>query len=193
MGSCFHSMVSCCRTTGNVQSVAGGPLVVGDELYFYFSGRAMPQGDDWDANAAAGLAILRRDGFASMDASHNTETLTTRPLIFKGRHLFVNVNCPDGEFKAEVLNKDGETIEPFTLANCEPVSCNKTLVPMHWRECKDLARLAGAPIRFRFQLKKGSLYAFWTSPDKSGASHGYVGAGGPGFTGPMDTVGKGGV
>ncbi|MDY0169522.1 MAG: hypothetical protein RBS80_23470 [Thermoguttaceae bacterium] len=29
------------------------------------------------------------------------------------------------------------------------------------------------------------------SPDASGAGHGYVAAGGPGFTGPTDTVGDG--
>jgi hypothetical protein len=44
-------------------------------------------------------------------------------------------------------------------------------------------------LRFRFYLKRGSLYAFWVSPDESGASLGYVAAGGPGFTGPRDTVG----
>jgi hypothetical protein len=55
----------------------------------------------------------------------------------------------------------------------------------------DLARVAGQPVRFRFHLKGGRLYAFWVSPEKSGASHGYVAAGGPGFTGPTDTVGRG--
>jgi hypothetical protein len=45
-------------------------------------------------------------------------------------------------------------------------------------------------VRFRFHLSNGSLYSFWVSPDDSGASHGYIGAGGPGFTGPTDTAGK---
>ena len=54
----------------------------------------------------------------------------------------------------------------------------------------NLAALAGEPVRFRFHLRNGSLYAFWVSPDQSGASHGYVSAGGPGFAGPTDTVGQ---
>ena len=106
-------------------------------------------------------------------------------------HLFVNVDCPKGELKAEVLDKDGKVIEPFTFKNCEPVSSDKTLVQVKWQHTEDLADLAGKPVRFRFHLRNGSLYAFWVSPDKSGASHGYVGAGGPGFTGPTDTVGQG--
>ncbi|MHC5061345.1 MAG: hypothetical protein ACYTFK_09715 [Planctomycetota bacterium] len=177
---------------GNVQSVAGGPLVVGDKLYFYFSGRAKPSDDaeDWDADAATGLAILRRDGFASMDAGRKTETLTTRPVTFKGKHLFVNADCPKGELKVEVLNKDGKVIEPFTLDNCKPVSTDKTLVQVNWGRNKDIAKLAGKPVRFRFHMRNGSLYSFWISPGKSGASGGYIGAGGPGFTGPTDTLGK---
>jgi len=53
-----------------------------------------------------------------------------------------------------------------------------------------LAAVSGKPVRFRFHLTRGSLYAFWVSPDQSGASHGYVAGGGPGFTGPTDTVGR---
>ena len=58
-----------------------------------------------------------------------------------------------------------------------------------WVRAADLSAVAGKPVRFRFYLTRGSLYAFWVSPDVSGASHGYVAAGGPGFTGPKDTVG----
>ena len=113
---------------GNVQSVTGGPLVVGDKLYFYFSGRSVPQGAAWDADAATGLAILRRDGFASMDAGSNTETLTTKPVTFTGKYLFINVNCPGGELKAEILDESGEPTEPYTLENYSAISNDKTLV-----------------------------------------------------------------
>jgi hypothetical protein len=113
----------------------------------------------------------------------------TRPLTFKGRHLFVNADCPDGELKAEVLDKDGKGIEPFTRTDCEPVSCDKTLAPVIWKKA-DLSAVSGKPVRFRFHLKNGSMYSFWVSSDKSGASNGYVAAGGPGFIGPTDTVGQ---
>jgi hypothetical protein len=175
---------------GNVQSCAAGCLVVGDKLYFYFSAQAAPKSRRWDSDATTGLAMLRRDGFASMDASGKAGTLTTRPVIFKGKDLFVNVDCPEGELKVEVLDKDGDVIEPFTLANCEPISSDKTLVKVNWKGKRDLAELSGKPVRFKFHLENGSLYSFWVSPDKSGASHGYVGAGGPGFKGPTDTVGE---
>ena len=72
---------------------------------------------------------------------------------------------------------------------CVPVRADRTLQPLTWR-AGDLARVAGKPVKFRFHLKGGRLYAFWVSPEASGASHGYVAAGGPGFTGPTDTVGR---
>ena len=61
---------------------------------------------------------------------------------------------------------------------------------MTWGEYDDLTALQDDPIRFRFTLDDGSLYAFWVSPDASGASYGYVGGGGPGIPGPIDTVGQ---
>lgn len=173
---------------GNVQSVGGGCLVVGDRLFFYFTGRAKPKGQ-WDADAATGLAFLRRDGFASMDADEKGGTLTTRPVRFEGKHLFVNLACPKGEFRAEVLGADGEPIAPFTADTCAPLACDRTLVAVSWKGADDLSALSGRPVRFRFHLRSGSLYAFWVSPDPSGASRGYVAAGGPGFTGPTDTPG----
>ena len=175
---------------GNVQSCAAGPLVVGDKLYFYFSAHPAPKSERWDTDATTGLAILRRDGFASLDAGGRRGTLTTRPVAFKGKHLFVNVDCPDGELKVEVLDEDSQVIDGFSIENAKPIATDKTLVQVNWEQDKDLAALAGKPVRFRFHLTNGSLYAFWVSPDASGASHGYVGAGGPGYTGPTDTVGK---
>jgi hypothetical protein len=156
--------------------------VVGDQLYFYVSGRAGVPGTTDSGVSSTGLAIIRRDGFASMDGAG---TLTTRTVKFTGSHLFVNVA---GEVCAEVLDKNGQAIAPFTLANCTAVNQDTTHKEIRWTS--DLSALAGKPVKFRFHLRRGSLYAFWVSPESSGASHGYVAGGGPGFTGPIDTTGR---
>lgn len=174
---------------GNVQSAGGCCLVVRDKLYFYVSGRML--GDRfWDGNCCTGLAIMRRDGFASMDAGHEFGTLTTRPVKFKGKHLFVNINNPDGELRVEVLTRDEKPIKGLSLKDCNPISTDSTIQQVIWKGGKDLSFLAGKPARFKFHLRNSKLYSFWVSPDKSGASYGYVAAGGPGFTGPRDTVGR---
>jgi hypothetical protein len=182
---------------GYVQSVGGLCLVRGDRLWFYytgFRGDASRLSSHWLENGmydrgSTGVAFLRRDGFVSLDAGPEGGSLTTRPVRFSGRHLFVNVDCPDGMLTVEVLDEDCHPIEPFTVERCTPLSTDSTLERVGWRDAPDLAALGGRPVRFRFHLKAGSLYAFWVSPAPDGRSNGYVAAGGPGYTGPTDTVG----
>jgi len=170
---------------GNVQSAGGCCLVVGDELWFYVSGRQGVEGSNGSGVCATGIAVLRRDGFASMDAADRPGTLTTRPVTFTGKHLFVNAQVRGG-LRVEVLDRAGKVIAPFTRANCRPVAGDSTRCRVQWQGTQDLAALVGQPVRFRFHLRDGSLYAFWVSPSAKGQSRGYVAAGGPGFTGPVD-------
>ncbi|HEY3940629.1 MAG TPA: LamG-like jellyroll fold domain-containing protein [Bryobacteraceae bacterium] len=173
----------------NTQSVGGGFLVVGDELWFYFSGRTLQK--PLDGTFSTGLATLRRDGFYSMDAGTTQGTLVTHPVRFSGGHLFVNVKDPTGLLQVDVLDANGNVIQPFSAANCIPLSVDKTLQEVTWGGAS-LATLAGQTVKFRFSLSNGSLYSFWVSASAQGASNGYVAAGGPGFTGVTDTVGAAG-
>jgi hypothetical protein len=169
---------------GNVQSVGGGVLILGDRLYIYFSGRRA------GGSASNGLAVLRRDGFASMDAGAQGGVLLTRSVTFRGNYLFVNVDNPRGQLQVDVVGPDDQPIPPFTKERCRIVRADSTIEAVTWEGADDLSMLAGKPVRFRFHLKHGRLYAFWISPDASGASQGYVAAGGPGFTANRDTVGR---
>jgi hypothetical protein len=174
---------------GNLQSTAPGCLVVGEQLWFYVSGRAgksFPGSENLDAGASTGLAMLRRDGFASMDAGQTPGTLTTRPVQFRGKHLFVNLDAPEGELRVEVLDADGRPIAALDHEHCRPIRGNHTRQAVTWEGARDLAAVAGKPVRLRFHLARGSLYAFWVTSDPAGASYGYLGGGGPGLRGPVD-------
>jgi len=156
------------------------------------SGRAGIRGSATSGVCTTGLAVLRRDGFASMDAGETQGALTTRPVTFRGKYLFVNIDDPQGELRVEVLDRDCRAIRPFTSDNCVPVRADRTLHAVHWKGANDLSNVAGKPVKLRFHLKNGRIYAFWVSSKETGASHGYVAAGGPGLTGPTDTVGSAG-
>ena len=197
---------------GNVQSAGNSMLVVGDHLYFYVSGRRGAGGNEAKgsellhpayAGCSTGLAVLRRDGFASMDAPPpqnelkegtqrhptDTRTLTTRKLRFSGSRLFVNVDNSHGLLRVEILDEDENVIAPFSKSNCKPIAVNKTLQQVHWHGGGDLSKLAGKPAKLRFYLSNGSLYSFWVTKDESGASNGFVAGGGPAFVKHHDTVG----
>jgi hypothetical protein len=172
------AFVACSRKPGTwnrgyVHSAGGVYLIVGDELWFYFgawSGISPKFGAHMYAGGSTGLAILRRDGFVSLDAGPKPGTLTTRPVVFRGRHLFVNVNAQSGQLRAEVLDTTGKVIEPFSLGQCISVRRDGTIEPIIWKHEKDLSFLGGTPVVFRFHLTNGQLYSFWITPDRSGAS-----------------------
>ena len=81
------------------------------------------------AGGSTHVASIRRDGFVSMDAGEETGELVTRPLTFKGRHLFVNLDAPNGELRVEALGPDGGVVEPFSIDRCIPVSGDEDLHP----------------------------------------------------------------
>lgn len=183
----------------NVQSAGGCCLVVNDRLHFYVSGRKGVPGTSDPGICSTGLATLRRDGFASMDHTASQPrvervgaaapgTLTTRPVRFSGKYLFVNVDfeAAGGELRVELLDRNGRTLEPFSAASCEPIRSGQTRARVSWERSADLAAASGSDVRFRFHLTHGSLYAFWVSATRDGHSAGYVGAGGPEFRGVLD-------
>jgi hypothetical protein len=180
---------------GYVHSAGGVCVVVGDTIRFYYggwSGVSPRLGSDLYAGGATGVAILRRDGFASMEAGARGGELTTRQTTFSGRYLFVNADAREGELRVEILDQGGRVIEPFSAGACLPVRSDATRTQVRWKGAEDLSALRSRPIRFHFLLTAGRLYSFWVSGDRSGASHGYLGAGSPGHAGPVDLEGGAG-
>lgn len=168
---------------GNMQSINGVPLIVGDSLYFYSSGRRLNK-IMWDSYTSTGLATLRRDGFVSMRAGREEGTLTTEKLSFDGKYFFVNadVKAKKAQLAVELLDEQGTPIPGFTKKDCvvmKKADSTKQLVT--WKNNADLSSLKGKVIRAKFYLTNGDLYAFWISPWHSGESRGYTAGGGPGL------------
>lgn len=161
---------------GNMQSAGGVPIIVGDSLYFYMSGRRLNK-IMWDSYTSTGLATLRRDGFVSRDADNEERYLITEPLSFDGSYLFVNADVR-GKLQVEVLDVDKKPIKGFAktdISTIERGNSTRQLV------C-DLSPLKGKNIRLKFTMTDGALYSFWVSPWTSGESRGYTAGGGPGLS-----------
>lgn len=141
---------------GYVQSVGGGVIVNGDELWIYyvgFGGDPSHAGESWLTNGmyrngATGLAKLRRDGFVSMNGKGY---LTTRPLIFtKKTSLFVNAK---GRVYAELYSENGEKLDTSSVFIGDSTSCELKF------DVVDIASLNGKVIRIKFYVD-GELYSF---------------------------------
>lgn len=171
---------------GFIETCGNCCVIVGDELWFFHSGcrgdwnlRTEPKWLNMYDRNAIGVSVLRRDGFCALNAGGRMESLTTRPVRFSGRHLFVNADVAEGELRVEVLDNDGNVIPGFGKEACRAVSVDSTKVEVQWSN--DLSAIAGRPVCFRFLMCRGDLYSFWVSKNRQGASGGWLAGGGAGY------------
>ena len=167
----------------NSQPIIGSPIIVGDSLYFFASGRRR-NFDKLDTDIAPGLAKLRRDGFISKH-SEGQGYLTTAKVNFNGDYLFVNADVK-GELRVEILDINGKVIPGFRKDDCQPMKVNGTRHLITWKKRGDLKKVKGRDVRIKFYLRDGDLFSFWVSRWESGESNGYTGGGGRG----LDSSGK---
>jgi len=143
-------------------TTATQPLVVGGELWLYYGGidgTHMPTKDaPW--HSGIGLATLRKDGFASIDAKGKTGTVTTKRLANARGSLCVNCSAKGGAVRVEVLDESGELIPGYGRDECSPIERDVVDSPVSWRSRKELP--SGKLIRLRFVLDDASLFSFMT-------------------------------
>ena len=150
-----------------------------DELWFYYTGlkyrstfhwegtypngRAIPRAGYSDDVGGVCLAVLRMDGFVSLDAGEPQGVVTTPPLTVKGRTLLLNLKVQEGgEAQVEALDAGGAVLD-----TSQPLTGDGIRLPVVWKSGADLTRLAGRPtppqIRLRIRLRQASLYALRTT------------------------------
>lgn len=160
------------------QMFATPPIERDDELWFYYSAlkwrddpfefnpdrsRRDPatlsdeeRADREEGWGAVCLAVLRRDGFISLDAGRETGTVTTQPFQWSGDGLVVNARThEDGQVVVEVLNPSDEVV-----AVSRPLVGDRVREEIQWSH--------GTPqtskdrqVRLRFSLRSGELYSWW--------------------------------
>lgn len=153
------------------------PLVMGEELWFYYTGfktrmppysrnldgsprkpatlTAKERADLADGWSAICLAVLRRDGFISLDAGETPGSLLTKPFVVRGTKLFVNVDANGGACDVEVLGSDGKP-----LAVSQSVTGDQSRAEISWKS-GSLASVQGQTVQLRFTLRNARLYSFW--------------------------------
>ena len=183
--------------TGYVQPLANGFVIVGDELRFYYGAfRGEPSRANtatrkygWTvdngmyANGAMGMAVLRRDGFASLEG---TGSVLTKPLHFSGEYLFVNADAGHGAVAAELVGPDGRVVEGYGAADSRIERTDSCKARIVWKTHDRVSVPKWKGHRLRFVLEDAALYAFWLAMTPNGESNGYLAGGGPGYASLRD-------
>lgn len=148
------------------------PVVHGDELWFYYTGLkyrstfyyegTYPDGRTIDKpglepdRGAVCLAVLRRDGFVSLDPAGGEGVLTTHPFRLPAARLMLNVEPGDGGSAQVELLGPADAV----LATSEPVTTGGVSVPVEWQGDHDLKSTVGQVVQLRVRLDRCSLYSF---------------------------------
>ncbi|MFN0199193.1 MAG: hypothetical protein ACKVT0_20785 [Planctomycetaceae bacterium] len=163
-----------------MQMFATEPIVRDDELWIYYNGlkwrddpyqfnpdrsRRDPaslseeeRADQAEGMGAISLAVLRRDGFVSLDAGEKVGTVSTRPFRWTGKKLLANLETQEqGKVRAEVLNESGQVI-----AASHPIIGDHPQGEFLWSEGA-VESLTGQQVRLRFTMRQASLYAYWVN------------------------------
>ena len=133
-----------------------GPVVRGDELWFYYTGiqYRKPPEDARNVGAIC-LAVLRRDGFISLEAGDTPGTVLTRPFTAPAGKLHINADAHQGKLRVEVLDVTGGLV-----ASSIPLARDQPRAEVLWQQ-DDPAELEGKTVRLRFTLRNSALFAYW--------------------------------
>jgi hypothetical protein len=139
---------------------ARAPIVEGDTIKLWYGGFDTLHGTSLTAmSGSIGLATMRKDGFASLDAVATAGTVVTKNLVGTGGPLQVNYRAAGGSLKVEVLDQNNNVLSGYGQANCVALTGDSVNQVVTWATHAELP--AGMSfLRLRFILQNASLYSF---------------------------------
>ncbi|NKB71491.1 MAG: hypothetical protein GKR89_30840 [Candidatus Latescibacteria bacterium] len=140
--------------------IAPTPVLVGEELWFYYTGYQAVH-TDFSNTSAIGLAVTKLDRLIGRATPPGESgLLLTRPLVWQGDALEINSSSADGAIQVEVLSADGAVIEGYERES-SLVFCGDSLrQQMQWEGGRSMDALCGQRIRLKFYLSNAMLYSF---------------------------------
>lgn len=154
-----------CSPTGagayDLSTVLGtsAPVLRGNELWFYYTGLkkyGMVQIEK-DGGAIC-LAVLRRDGFISLDAVNDDGNITTKPFQMPEGGLHLNIEAAKGSAEVAVTDTEGNRIPGFEESRA--ITGDQHDARVIWGNEK-LESQSGKIIRLSITLRNARLYSWW--------------------------------
>jgi hypothetical protein len=153
----------------SLELLPSSPVVVGDEVWFYYGGSARGKGQpDEGRRTSAGLARVRQERFTCLQVQdgRNCGSITTVPFAPAARcRLSVNADCgAEGSIRVELLGTDGRPLPQYAAADCRLITGDSVRIPVTWSQRRDLRAEGRFRICFHLQGPHVRLYAFGFDP-----------------------------
>jgi len=147
----------------SVMNVAVSPIVVGDEIWEYYTAINTTHGGTIPPKRiSVALAKWRLDGFVSLDASDRVGVVETSLISDRTGSLEINADAAGGRVAVEVVGADGRVLPGYAAAEDEPLQANRIRHPVRWKQHDRLP--ASGSYRLRFLLTHASLFSYTISP-----------------------------
>lgn len=132
-------------------------IIVGDDEYSMY----VSEHYAWPDNRLRRLSIPR-NRFASIHAGAGGGRVTTKPLRFRGKDLYLNyATSAAGSVAVELLTADGNPIPGFSAADFQPLFGDEFSARVRWRG-RSLGDAGPQPLRIRAILHDADIYAVKT-------------------------------
>jgi len=140
---------------------ARNPIVMGDEIWFYYTGWDQIHEDYKGISCAVGLATLRLDGFCSMQAGDEEGSLISRREVFNTPAVTINARCaPGGYVAAELLDRNNNVIPGFGKLYCNAFTGNSVRHELTWKTPAFPREWIDKDKKIRFYIANADLYSY---------------------------------
>ncbi len=156
-----------------------------DHLALYYRGgnvahpgaleKFLPKGPS--GNSGMGRLIFKRDRILGIEAGQQEGAFWTRPLVFEGSKVLVNVEPTgqDAQLKVQLIGVDTGSAPPgwargegvgdapcpgYSFDDCAPISSDGLDAEVTWNGKAGVGEWAGKPVRLHFRLRSMRIYGF---------------------------------
>jgi hypothetical protein len=138
----------------------------GNEIWQYVGGHGgngIGYHSAWVKGAPSPLwrMVQRLDGFVAAEGDYTGGWLVTRPLIFEGNRLVLNIDTGAvGYAQVGFLDSNGAPIPGYSVDECIYINGDFLATEVEWlKKGVDVSELAGRVVQLVFRLRGARLYA----------------------------------
>ena len=144
---------------GSILGVSNGPVVVGDQIWFYYTAITTTHGGYVPKKRITiALAKWRREGFVSLSVGAEEGVVETAPLECSGDRLTINADASGGRVTVAILDDQGRPVPGYDATDCIPLEADAVRHIVRWKEHDRVP--IDRPLRLRFHLENAKIFSY---------------------------------